>query len=703
MLFKVHFFLLTYVVYFLLLAIILALTAWLNFFQKQREMIQTSSNAYVTSLVGNDSDHTARARIISTDEISSSYGRKISQNLSKTEARTHALRKATNIDGTDNASVAADNFSVTDTATTIATPSSSVSYMPTLVAYASSGLCYLGCEPVLYPDGFSCFRCSPFAKGQFEDFLVYLFNNHDLLRCFFSVESTVVRRRHWQYVYLLGMSISFFLVAFSGSVILQLVTDDTNSYLAIILFNLVVINALVSIINTAASECIRFIFTSFEVQSLATQSFVFKVLILWGAKASIFFFCLTLLVSAAIFTESASYYGIVFSFFFTVQVLRFFTQLLRCCLMFIATFHLRVSVFDFGVFTCGAYYHEKILHHWREEAANHTHYRHTSPGGVLSLDYIVSAAFAERRGWTGGDAMVAYEGSPLASGTDDISSFFLDALEKRNKKTIQENPIFTARDNSNQGSSSTSSSDKRRRKSSTRNGNTEESIEMTVRRNSQKSRESQEAHSNQGSSSTSSSGKRRRKSSTINGSTEKSMEMTVRRNSQKSRESQEAHGLQHKRSGIDLESRPSSSFVRPPTLKDMHFVFNSDDRESVTFVTVENPYGRRSTTLGYEDNFNSRSSTLEASANPAMIPSMLSGRQSVAVRYDDAYRSSRSSTLETSANPAIVERGRQSVAVWYDDAYAAHRGSEIIDLEENQSRPLSKNLKPFGGPNITKP
>ena len=80
---------------------------------------------------------------------------------------------------------------------------------------------YLGCEPLLYPDGklAVCNRVVVTTdKGVLEDFLVYLCNNHSMLNCIFAVDGAPVDRLANKLIYTTQNCIAFFMSAISGSV-----------------------------------------------------------------------------------------------------------------------------------------------------------------------------------------------------------------------------------------------------------------------------------------------------------------------------------------------------------------------------------------------------------------------------------------------------------------------------------------------------
>jgi hypothetical protein len=222
-------------------------------------------------------------------------------------------------------------------------------------------LTFFGCKPLLYPKGYR-YPCSQrllFSKGQSEDWLAYIFNTVNLLRCLFSVVTPLVSHYQWCWVYVLSLSISFFMTVFSNSVLITLVSGSSSSAI-LLLFNLILMRAAVSLCDTAAKAVLRVLF-SLQGDFVAPNSnnIVTRALVLLLIPAVLTFACAFLLVLAAIFTVSSQTGSLLLIFIVQVQLSSFLMDLLLAAIMFMPDFHMNVSMKGWvTIFTLGGYYHE---------------------------------------------------------------------------------------------------------------------------------------------------------------------------------------------------------------------------------------------------------------------------------------------------------------------------------------------------------
>lgn len=384
---KIEYFLGSYVAFFAFLYILLALLDLTKPFMRFADGLYRSADKHVTE-VASISEWLREGTIVtgvpagnaeSCEEntiAASHYANKAAQKISKAKLRFNHKAKPQ-----------------ADASVTF--------YSDLFNAYVSSGLCYFGCEPMLCPEGMPlpC-RPQPLAKGQLEDFLIYIFNNVIFLRCLFGVMTPSVNHMHWRMVYVVSLSIAFFLTAFTNSVIKALVDDDVSQAYVIIIINVVLVQGLVGLCHMAADAAVSFVFTILEGSSRLLCFFLVMV----GAVG--------LLVLAAIFTESKQQTGILETFVLFVLLAQVFRQLFLSVIMFRPSFHVNISIKGLRVVTLGGYYHETLLHD-KEKRHAFRHFRFQCLSNLLLVDLIVSKEFADARGWDEklGDSDADYDGS----------------------------------------------------------------------------------------------------------------------------------------------------------------------------------------------------------------------------------------------------------------------------------------------------
>ena len=199
-------------------------------------------------------------------------------------------------------------------------------YSDVFYAYVASGLTFFGCEPVLYPDGYQypypCSQHTLFAKGQYEDWLVYIFNNVTLLQCLFSAVTPFVSHYQRCWVYVLTLAISFFLTAFTNSLLVAVVSGLSSSS-TLVFFNLIVMRAAVSICSLAAKTALRNLFELQEDLLMENDSVVKRVAGLFLVPALLTAGCVFLLILVSIFTASTQPGGLLLDFFLQVRVILF--------------------------------------------------------------------------------------------------------------------------------------------------------------------------------------------------------------------------------------------------------------------------------------------------------------------------------------------------------------------------------------------
>ncbi len=79
---------------------------------------------------------------------------------------------------------------------------------------------YLGCEPLLYPEGKIpvCGKEIAVEPSVLEDYLLFLCNNHSVLNCIYACDGAPVDRVGNRLIYITQQSIAFFMSTISGCV-----------------------------------------------------------------------------------------------------------------------------------------------------------------------------------------------------------------------------------------------------------------------------------------------------------------------------------------------------------------------------------------------------------------------------------------------------------------------------------------------------
>ncbi len=283
-------------------------------------------------------------------------------------------------------------------------------YSEGFYTYIDQRRTYLGCEPLLYPDGTVQVCDNVVAsteKGVLEDLVIFLCNNHSLLNCVFAVDGAPVDRFGNRLIYTTQNCIAFFLSAVSGSVFAYCgITSKAN-----IVFDIVVTTPATIVIATV----IKTLYTcpvGFSVDYQVKNPLMVKVVRVLGklTLVPIVVSIFVLLVLATIFSRGHDYIMLMVSFFLQVQLYGFFLELVVTVLMFMSRFYMRCSidlhVRSIVVFEVGRRYTEFIYHNGLVEGKDY-HYRCYYSLCVLRVECIYRFDDAVKKGYvTEGDRFV---------------------------------------------------------------------------------------------------------------------------------------------------------------------------------------------------------------------------------------------------------------------------------------------------------
>ena len=261
---------------------------------------------------------------------------------------------------------------------------------------------YLGCEPLLYPDGklAVCNRVVVTTdKGVLEDFMVYLCNNHSMLNCIFAVDGAPVDRLANKLIYTTQNCIAFFMSAISGSVFAYLSLSSNAN----IVFDLLVTTPATIVI----AKLIKALYTcpiGFSVDYQVQNPITVMVIQLLGRMTlvPIVVAIVALLILATMFSQGHNYLGILLSFFLQVQLFGFFLEIVFALLMFTSRFYMRctidLSIRSIILLEVGRRYTELIYHNGLVEGKDY-YYRCYCVLRIIRIECIYKFDDAIKKGY----------------------------------------------------------------------------------------------------------------------------------------------------------------------------------------------------------------------------------------------------------------------------------------------------------------
>jgi len=253
-----------------------------------------------------------------------------------------------------------------------------IRYAEGFYAYIDQRRTYIGCEPLLYPDGIMevCNHVVVSTdKGVLEDFVIFVCNNHSLLNCVFAVDGAPVDRFGNKLIYITQSCIAFFMSAVSGSIFAYF-TVSANANIA---FDIVVTTPATIFI----AKLIKVLYTcpvNFSVDYQVENPMIVRAIQVLGKLAliPIMVSIVALLILATMFSRGYDYVMIMTYFFLQVQLYGFFLELFLATLMFTSRFYMRCTIDlylrSIIIVEVGRRYTELIYHGGLSEGKDY-HYR----------------------------------------------------------------------------------------------------------------------------------------------------------------------------------------------------------------------------------------------------------------------------------------------------------------------------------------
>ncbi len=279
---------------------------------------------------------------------------------------------------------------------------SSKAYSAGFYAYIDQRRTYLGCQPLLYPDGqiSGCGKSWKLQESLMEDLVVYLCNNHSVLNCIYSCDGAPVDRTGNRLIYMTQNCVAFFLSAVSGSVFNYIgVSERVNIFFDILVTTPATI---------AMAKVMKVLYVcplGFSVEYQASNPLVVTI-VRWLGKLVMLPILVAiggLLVLSAIFSRGHDTVIIIVYFFLQVQLYGFFLELLFSGLMFLSTVYMRVTI-DLSVrsillLEVGRRYAEMIHRKGLLVEGKDYHYRCKYICCLLRIEYIYTFDDAVKKGY----------------------------------------------------------------------------------------------------------------------------------------------------------------------------------------------------------------------------------------------------------------------------------------------------------------
>ena len=330
----------------------------------------------------------------------------------------------------------------------------------TFYAYILQRRAYIGCEPLLYASGYVrsmiCFTWY-FPKGAYEDFILYISNNHPVLACIYAAKGGPLSRSGRRLVYTMQYSLAFFI---------KIMAYGVFQYMNFSMFLLPVFSILcITPLSVSFGILIRNLYTC----SFLVDNHNFRVenpkLYRWvkwiGRLVALQFVVgvVGLLLLASTFSCEKSRFDTIFSFFLQVQVVSFILEMVYAVLIFTPDYYYNLSIttpfFSKSLVLIGSLYAERLIKNTsrtgsvlnlndRSLIINTRVYF----GGLVRSETLCSRAYALKKGWItenviSNDLQATIEMNDVADNFNfgDNDAVFLDDSEFEH--TTDRSSVFT--------------------------------------------------------------------------------------------------------------------------------------------------------------------------------------------------------------------------------------------------------------------
>ena len=270
---------------------------------------------------------------------------------------------------------------------------------------------YIGCEPIIYENGYvksfiCCSWCLP--AGAYEDFLIYVANNHPLLSCIYAAKGGPLSRSGRRLVYTMQYSLAFFIKILSFGIFQYF---DIPEYVSPV-FSILVITPL----SVSFGTFIKLLYTCSCLvsnnQFRIDHPKMYRRLKLIGRMIAIPFILLVLglLVLASTFSCQSSRYDVILSFFLQVQVISSVLEVVYAVLVFTPDYYFNLSIvtpiFSKTLVLIGSLYVERLVKFMQKPVSSSSISENrlfintrTYFGGIFRSETLCSRAYALKKGW----------------------------------------------------------------------------------------------------------------------------------------------------------------------------------------------------------------------------------------------------------------------------------------------------------------
>ena len=276
-----------------------------------------------------------------------------------------------------------------------------VGYSAGFYAYIDQRRTYLGCQPVLYPDGQTmCGTRWQSQKSVLEDLIIFLCNNHSVFNCVYSCEGAPVDRTGNRLIYITQTCLAFFLSAISGSVLNYIGMSASAN----IVFDILVTTpATIAMAKVMKTLYVCPLDVSVEYQVANPRVITMMRCLGKSAIIPIVAAIVGLLVLSAVFSRGHDTVYIIVSFFVQVQLYGFVLELVVSRLMFVSTVYMRVTmdlcVQSILLLEVGNRYAEMIYHKGLLVEGKDYHYRCKHMCYLLRIEFIYTFDDAVKKGY----------------------------------------------------------------------------------------------------------------------------------------------------------------------------------------------------------------------------------------------------------------------------------------------------------------
>ncbi len=325
---------------------------------------------------------------------------------------------------------------------------------------------YIGCGPIIYEDGyvknFICFTWC-FPKGAYEDFVIFLANNHPLLSCIYAAKGGPLSRSGRRLVYMMQYSLAFFIKIVSFGVMQYFNIPEYVSPA----FSIFVITPL----SVSFGTFIKLLYTcsclvhnnKFRVDHPKMHRWIKSI----GRLITIPFVLLVvgLLVLASTFSCQSSRYDVILSFFLQVQVVSSILEVIYAVLAFTPDYYYNLSIvtpiFSKTLVLIGSLYVERLIKFVSKPGSiRNINERQlfintrTYFGGIVRSETLCSRAYALKKGWITETQTQTESGEENHKSTIEMSEFFenssfygsdrdrLEYTTNRNSSFTSSNPMI---------------------------------------------------------------------------------------------------------------------------------------------------------------------------------------------------------------------------------------------------------------------